>query len=154
MTSGAPKHEKDVNAEWILANFDLNRERRQLKRQSYEWTLHVAVPNPYASKRMTLTAYLKAINDEVEVLRQKNPEIPKNAVACIISNYNYEGTPEVGVIFEWKIHETDAQVIQRLIRREKGRISRAKRKEAEKRRQEEIDRKEFARLQKKFGKGK
>lgn len=140
---------KDITEDWVKANFDIDKERKKLNKKSdyYDCVNHSSFDY------IPVDDFISALYQTIEKYR-KFAKASKHAIPFIDigTEHDYDGMAlKINVIFKWSDSETDEQVIKRLIRAEKIKISTRDNKEKAKITKEEKDQKEYKRLKKKYG---
>lgn len=142
----------EITDEWVLANFDINKERKTIENivslgQSYYDPCGKVDINEYA------TGLVKSVEEQTKVWREN----PDNAHCKILVEQetvyewgDIDEHKELGIYALCDRNETDKEVISRIKKKERAKIS--SKKSAEKRvlMKEEKERKEFERLKAKY----
>lgn len=150
MTSSKPNPAEHVTDHWVRQTFDIDKERKNNKKQSYPRTLFFLGDPP----KMPLDDFLKKIKDEVVEYHELDAQhVPDEAEAIIEKEFGgFDDDDRFVVHFVWEVPETDNEVVKRIMNREKAKIVREAERKAKANQKEEEELREFRRLQKKFGK--
>lgn len=146
---------RDITDEWVLNNFDINKERKEKLVENRQRIWDVLPSSGGTKVGVWITELQKKIDDLVDTYFKSNAEVKKfrcNAEVLIKSEryyYDcYSSDVEFEIIIRYERPETDKQVVSRLKSREKQKIKKAN----EKTKKEDRERQEYERLKRKFEK--
>lgn len=139
-------NKKDITNDWVIENFDLDKERN-VKTDMEERYTSLDMFDSGLSVEDTKKAICSALDDLV------NPEAKKTSVYVDDWDDIYDElreTLEIKVVNEIERPETDKEVISRIKSREKQKIKKIENKQKQEDKKEQYERRMYEKLKKKF----
>ena len=146
-------NKEDITDEWVLANFDIDKER---KTNTEVVSLGESYYDP--SGKVELNKYLedlkKSVEDQIKLFMDSTDFInPKILVEreMVFDWGSYDDREELMIYVSHDMVETDEQVVKRIRSRERGTITKAEAALKRKATKEAKERDELKRLREKYG---